>query len=464
MMMIEDKGGPRIDDVRELADTTSTDVGDGADTTSSSPSHSPGVGISDTETIRVLRVIARLNMGGPAQQVGLLSGRRMQSLGYETLLVHGALAAGEQPLTDVAEHEGANLAFLPELVQPVRPGSDARALLKLARLVRRFRPDIVHTHTAKAGFLGRSAALALRPRPLIVHTYHGHILSGYFGRAKTTVYRGLERSAAKISDRLIGVSEATVNDLVRMGVAPRDRFSVVPLGLDLGAFARLRHGRDAGARSELGIREDEVLLTFVGRVVPIKRLDLLLEATGIARRRGSPVQLAIVGDGEIRPSLESMARGLGIADAVQFLGYRRDLPRLASASDLAVLSSDNEGTPVSLIEAAAAGRPAVATAVGGVPDVVSPGTGLLVPPGDVGALADAIEQMAGNPDLRVRCGAQARMHALERFSAQRLVTDIDSLYRDLLSKRAPGGTGGRFLSDRLAREVPADPPLGGRST
>lgn len=371
-------------------------------------------------------------MGGPAKHVGLLSGKRMETRGYQTLLVHGSLAPGEESLQEYAESEGAELVFLPALVQPIQPGSDLRALRELAHLVRRFRPDVVHTHTAKAGFVGRSAAMTIRPRPVVVHTYHGHVLKGYFGRTKTAVYRELERSAGRVTDRLIGVSQATVDDLVELGVAPRERFSVVPIGLALEGFTGLDPAPDPRARHELGVNGDEVLFTFVGRVVPIKRLDILLEALALARRNGSRVQLAIAGDGEIRQGLETLALDLGIADSVRFLGYRGELPRLAAASDAAVLSSDNEGTPVSLIEAAAAGRPAVATDVGGVRDVVNDETGILVPPGDAAALAGGIERLAFDPDLRAKLGAQARKHAVGRFSAERLVDDIDSLYRELL--------------------------------
>ena len=392
-------------------------------------------------------------MGGPAKHVGLLSGRRMQDRGYDTLLVHGSLAPGEESLRDFAAAEGAELIFASALIQPIRPGSDLRALGQLARLIRRFRPDIVHTHTAKAGFVGRSAALLAGARPIVVHTYHGHVLKGYFGATKTALYRGLERGAARFTDRLIGVSQATVDELVELGIAPRERFIVVPLGLALEPFAALEPEPDLGARHELGLSTEEVLLTYVGRVVPIKRLDLLLEALALTRRDGVRAQLAIAGDGEIRPGLEATARRLGIAESVRFLGYRRDLPKLAAASDAAVLSSDNEGTPVSLIEAAAAARPAIATDVGGVREVVDEESGILVPPGDAAALAEGIERLAQSPDTRARLGRQARRRALARFSAERLIEDIDTLYRGLLAQRARANS----ISARGSVNAPGEP-------
>jgi glycosyltransferase involved in cell wall biosynthesis len=382
-------------------------------------------------------VIARLNLGGPAHQASLLSGRRLDPERYETLLVHGRIAPGEESMADLARAEGAETVYLSSLQQPVNPLHDTRALGALVRIVRRFRPHLVHTHTAKAGFLGRQAALlAARPRPVLVHTYHGHVLEGYFGRTKTGLYRGLERWLGRHTDCLVGVSQGTVDDLVRLGVAPREKFRVVPLGLELELFATLEEGAGAGLRAELRIPDDTVLLSFVGRIVPIKRLDLLMRAFARARTDGAKVHLAVVGDGETRGGFERLASELGIAANVTFVGYRRDLPPIAAATDAAVLSSDNEGTPVSLIEAAAAGRPAIATDVGGTAEVVTPETGLLVPADDEAALAGAISWLAGAPELRRRMGQRAREHVLRRYSAERLVSDVDALYAELLASTA----------------------------
>ncbi len=384
---------------------------------------------------RVLRVIGRLNMGGPAHQAALLSGRRFDPDRYETLLVHGALAPGEASLAELSEEEGARMRFLGDLRQPVGPLHDSLALLKLIRLVREFKPDVVHTHTAKAGFLGRQAAIAVRPRPAIVHTFHGHVLEGYFGAAKSRLYLEAERAMARVSDRLIGVSEATVNDLVRLGVAPRSKFEVLPLGLDLAPLTELDERLRAESREELAIGAEQILLVFVGRVVPIKRLDLLLAALARARESDPRLCLALAGDGEERPRLERRAAELGIAVEVRFLGYRRELRPLFAAADAAVISSDNEGTPVSLIEAAAAGLPAVATDVGGVREVVGEETGIVVPPGDEAALAGALLRLAGDAQLRQRCGKAARRRALERYGAERLLGDVDALYRELIARR-----------------------------
>jgi glycosyltransferase involved in cell wall biosynthesis len=223
--------------------------------------------------------------------------------------------------------------------------------------------------------------------------------------------------------------------LVRLGVAPRDRFLVIPLGVNLRPFADADAAAGRELRHQMGVDDDQVLMTYVGRIVPIKRVELLLHATGHASQAGAPVQLAVVGDGAERSALQSLARELGIREIVHFLGYRRNLPRIAAAADLAVLSSDNEGTPVSLIEAAAAGTPAVATAVGGVAEVVTPDTGVLVPPGDERAFAQALVDIVNQPALRRAMGERARERALSRYSIDRLLRAIGELYEELTSAR-----------------------------
>lgn len=393
------------------------------------------------ERIRILRVIARLNMGGPAHQVCLLSGRRTAPLNYETLLVHGSLGIGEGSLEELVSAECANDYHLKNLVPQVSPRADAAALRELVALIAEFEPDIVHTHTAKAGFLGRQAALIAgarphRRRPVLVHTFHGHVLEGYFGRAKEGTYRQLERWLARHTDRLIGVSAATVDDLVRLRIARPEQFSMIPLGLDLGSFEAITPASGRELREELGVADHEILISFVGRIVSIKRVDVLLRAVDHARAAGAPVRLAVAGDGELREEMMSLARGLGILDVVSWLGYRRDLPELAAAADIAVLSSDNEGTPVSLIEAGASGLPAVSTNVGGVGDVVRDGvSGILVAPGDHAALGAGISALAADPEMRRTMGMSARAHVLARFSVDRLIDDVAALYAELLEHR-----------------------------
>ena len=385
--------------------------------------------------MRVLRVIARMNLGGPAHHVSLLSGR-LPAERYRTLLVSGRVGHGEASAAGLAQRHGALLQPLESLGPDIRPLSDVRALAALILTVRRFQPAIVHTHTAKAGIVGRLAALlAARPRPLIVHTYHGHVLEGYFGRTKTAFYRMSERALARPSDCLIGVSRATVDDLVRMRIAPRSKFRTIALGLELERFLGSKPDDGSSFRREVGAGADDVLLTFVGRLVPIKRIDRMLRVVARARADGAPVRLAIVGDGALRGELETLARTLGLTEVVHFSGYRLDLEAIAAAGDVAILTSDNEGTPVSLIEAAAAATPAVATAVGGVPEVVTRDTGLLAAAQDEPALARAVGLLATDRRLRERMGTHAREHVRKRYSSERLLKDVDALYQQLLERR-----------------------------
>lgn len=395
-----------------------------------------GADLGQQSRVRVLRVIARMNLGGPAHHVSLLGGF-LPADRYESLLLTGKPKAGEESGEDLAASRGAALRSLDSLGPELSPVRDARALLELVREVRRFRPQIVHTHTAKAGALGRLAALSIRPRPIIVHTFHGHVLRGYFGTAVTAFYRNVEKLLGRVSDRLIGVSQATVDDLVELGVAPPERFEVIELGLDLSAFTAAPRGgpeRDA-LRDEFGVAPGAVVCSWVGRLVPIKRVDVLLDGFAIARREHPELVLLLAGGGELEADLRAQAARLGIADAVTFLGYRRDLDRIATASDLAVLSSDNEGTPVSLIEAAAAGLPMLSTEVGGVAEIVTPQTGRLVPAGDPQAFGAALSALAGDAGLRDALGAAAREHVTNRWAAERLIADVDDLYQRLLAAR-----------------------------
>lgn len=377
---------------------------------------------------RVARVITRLNIGGPARQALLLT--RDLRPAYETLLLAGTPATEEGELTDPA----VEVQRVP-LVRPLSPGIDARALWRVRVELARFRPDIVHTHMAKAGTLARTAARSLRPRPIVVHTYHGHVLDGYFGRARQRAFIEVERLLAGASDAIVAISPEVRDELLDLGIGRPDQYRLVPLGLDLD-----RHREVAGAtgvlRSHLGLDADVPLVGIVGRLVSIKDLGTLLEAMVAV----PDAHLAILGDGEERLALEARARDLGISERSHFTGWWTDVPTAISDLDLVALSSRNEGTPVSLIEAAACGRAVVATDVGGVRSVVVDGeTGLLVAPGDHRAMAEAIRSLLRDARRRADMGRRARDLAV-RFDQHRLVTDIDALYRELLTSRDGEGT------------------------
>ncbi|MHB8469822.1 MAG: glycosyltransferase family 4 protein [Gaiellaceae bacterium] len=383
-------------------------------------------------------MIARLNVGGPALHVAYLT-EGLAERGYDTTLVAGSLARGEESMAAVARARGARIESLEELHREVAPLQDARAMLRLARLIRRERPTILHTHTAKAGAVGRIAALLAgdaRP-PIIVHTFHGHVLRGYFNPVTTLLFRTLERWLARVSTALIAVSPEVRDDLVRLGVAPAAKFAVIRLGIQLDERVGGGEGVRTETRRRLGVPPEAFLVGWVGRMTGVKRTaDVLRSIAGLVER-GVDARLCLVGDGPERDGLERLAHELGVAKRCLFLGYQDDVARFYEAIDVLLLPSVNEGTPVSVIEALAAGRPAVATRVGGVPDVVEEGEdGFLVAVGDVGALADRLAELAGDPARRARMGEHGRERMLGRYAVERLVDDVDKLYRQLLAAHA----------------------------
>ncbi|TMK28492.1 MAG: glycosyltransferase family 4 protein [Actinobacteria bacterium] len=393
---------------------------------------------SEREPTKILRVIARLNMGGPALHVAYLTAG-LRERGYDTTLVAGTLARGEDSMAFVAEGLHVDVVSIPELGREISPVRDLAATLRLAALIRRERPQILHTHTAKAGTVGRVAALlAGRARPpIVVHTFHGHVLYGYFGPLRSRFFRWLERWLARHTTVLVAVSPQVRDDLVALGVAPPEKFVVVRLGIELGERVGAGTNGRAETRRYLGIPPDRFAVGWVGRMTAVKRTDDVLDGFKRLLERGVGATLCLVGDGPDRPALERRAHELGIMRQTLFLGYQEDVGPLYAAFDALVLPSGNEGTPVSVIEALAAGTPVVATRVGGVPDVVRDGEdGFLVEPGASDELAQRLAQLAGDPDLRQRFGASGRARVLPRYAVDRLVDDVDRLYRALLSEAA----------------------------
>jgi glycosyltransferase involved in cell wall biosynthesis len=383
--------------------------------------------------IKILRVIARLSIGGPAIHVVLLTAG-LDRKRFESLLVSGRENPGEGSMLDYALSHGVQPIIIPEIVGEFSLGpQELRALVRLYRLMRRERPHIVHTHTAKAGFVGRLAARLARV-PAVVHTFHGHILHGYYSPRKTQLLRGMERILTRLTNHIIAVSEQVRQDLVTYGVAPAEKILVVPLGLELEPFLDGSQSRGA-FRRELNLNGGERLVGIVGRLFPIKNHRLFLDAAALMARQERVARFVIVGDGVLRPEMEQYAHALDIADRVVFTSWRRDLPRIYADLDVLAVTSNNEGTPVSAIEAMAAGCPVVATRVGGLPDLISDGeTGYLVPPGDAQAVSAAMLRLLREPEMARRMGQAARALVRERFAAQRLVSDMERLYPELLGQ------------------------------
>jgi glycosyltransferase involved in cell wall biosynthesis len=326
------------------------------------------------------------------------------------------------------------------------PADDLRALLALVRILRADRPLIVHTHAAKAGTLGRLAALLAFPqrsrRPVLVHTFHGHSLTGYFSGRTSAVYGEIERRLARRTDALVAVSPEVRDDLVRLRIAAPERFTVVPLGFDLAPFVEDHHRdeRRGVVRGELGVPADAELVTLVARLVPIKRVDRFLRVARRLSEMRPRSRFLIVGGGELQDFLQASEDARAISQKLIWAGFRRDMPDICFASDVVVLTSDNEGTPVSLIEAQAAAVPVVGTDVGGVRGAVIDGvTGILEPADGEAALAKSVARVLDDPSFAAALSRAARDHALKAFGIERLVGDLDRLYRHLLArgKREP---------------------------
>jgi glycosyltransferase involved in cell wall biosynthesis len=391
------------------------------------------------DRIKILRVIARLNMGGPALHVAYLT-EGLRKRGYDTTLVAGSLARGEDSMAFVADAHGVEVVRIDELGREISPLRDLMATIRLAKLIRKERPQILHTHTAKAGTVGRVAArlAGSRKPPIVVHTFHGHVLRGYFGPVRSLLFRLLERWLAGGTTALIAVSPQVRDDLVALGVAPRERFVVIRLGIELDERVAPEQNGRAESRRYLGIPGDRFAVGWIGRMTAVKRTDDVLVAFKSLRESGVDAVLCMVGDGPDRLQLEQRAHELGVARDTVFLGYQEDVAPFYAAFDTLVLPSGNEGTPVTVIEALAAERPVVATRVGGVPDVVRDGEdGFLVEAGATDDLADRLGRLARDPALRARMGRQGRERVLPRYAVDRLVDDVDELYRSLLS--AAGG-------------------------
>lgn len=412
------------------------------------------IGSESTTPIRVLRVISRLIIGGPTFHVAILA-KGLDRSRFLQCLVSGEALAGERSMVSELVSQRIVPRILPEIVGESSLGrGDVRAIAALTRVIDEFRPHIVHTHTGKAGIVGRLAARASRV-PIVVHTFHGHVLNGYWGKAKSAAARLVERGLARLTDRLIAVSPEVKQDLVAYGVAPAERIDVIPLGLDLAAFLTCE-SRRGSFRAELGIDATTPLVGIVGRVVPIKNHRLFLDAARHVRAREPRACFVVVGDGTIRAELEAHARSLGLDSRVRFVGWRRDLPAIYADLDVLAISSDNEGTPVSAIEAMAARRPVVSTRVGGVPDVIRDGvTGLLVPPRDAARLGGAIADLLADAATANRLAGAARDSVRDRYTGPRLVSAIDDLYVDLVqSSSAIAKRGGAPVRIPARRAVP----------
>jgi glycosyltransferase involved in cell wall biosynthesis len=391
----------------------------------------------DAPRARILRIITRLNIGGPAIQAMTLS-TRLEASGFDTTLVHGRLGPGEGDMRTLlpSPHDA---EYIPSLRRPIDPLSDAITFGRLLTLMRRIRPAIVHTHMAKAGAIGRLAAMAYnagpgRRRPArLVHTYHGHVLEGYFSPRATSVFLQLERQLARRTDALVAVSPAVRRELLEdFQIGDGARFHVIPLGFNLDALAAIDDAARARARVDLDIAPGAPVVTWVGRLTAVKQPQVFVDLARLVAKAWPQAIFLLVGDGELRRDVEASIRRLGLSERIRLLGWRGDLARIYAATDVFALTSRNEGTPVALIEAMAAGLPTVSPDVGGIRDVVvDRNLGIVVPAATGERLAAAVCSLLETPAAGREAGKRARQSVLPRFGFERLVMDITALYRNL---------------------------------
>lgn len=394
---------------------------------------------------RVLRILNRLAVGGPVLNATYLT--KYLAPEFETLLVVGELEEHEKSAEFLTSKLGIEFTTIAGMGRSVNPLSDYMAYGDLKKLIRNFKPDILHSHAAKPGAIGRLAASAMNV-PVIVHTFHGHVFHSYFNSVKTAFFINTERYLARKSSAIIAISDQQKKELVHhFKIAPEEKFKVIPLGLDLDAFATDQQEKRKKFREEFGIADDEILIGIIGRLVPIKNHYLFIKSiVHVLHNTNKKIKAFIIGDGETRQDLENVAQQAGISfttekDSVHpyplvFTSWRQDVDVIMAGLDIVTLTSFNEGTPVSLIEAQAANKPIVSTRVGGISDIVVEGeTALLADVQDATTFADHLLQVVQNDSLRHQLGSTGRQHVVQRFSYQRLMQDMAALYHDLLQKR-----------------------------
>ena len=381
--------------------------------------------LGEAQTIRVMRIIARMNVGGPAVQVsGIMRGFDAQVFDQE--LVTGYCAVDEADyLEKVAKDVKA--VRIDGLGRSIKPRADLTALFAIVREIRRFKPDVIHTHTAKAGVVGRVASILSGHKSIRVHTFHGHLLNGYFGAGKTKLVILVERFLALFTDQLLAVGTKVKDDLIAVGIGTQNKFGVMPPGLQLAEVPSR-----SSARKELDLNDDAIYCAFIGRITQIKRPDRFLDVVAEVKTRGIDLHFIVAGAGELLQYCQDRAESENLP--VTFLGWREDIEVVLAAADFVLLTSDNEGTPLSLIQAGMVGIPVVATNVGSTNEIVVNGeTGLLTDL-SVKQLADAVAKVATDSALRAKMGAAGKEYTLARYGVSRLIKDHQDLYLKLLKR------------------------------
>jgi len=411
---------------------------------------------ANDKKIKILRMIARLNVGGPAIHVHLLT-KGIDPDRFQSLLVTGKISPQEGDMSYLFDSLDKKPIIIPELQREISLMLDLKALIRIFKILRREKPDVIHTHTAKAGTSARLAAMTYNlvsdKKVKLVHTFHGHVFEGYFSRKKSLMFIWIERLLARGTDVIIAISETQKTALAdKHRIAPAEKIKIIPLGFDLESFLHCS-ALKGQFRKSLGLEDDVVLIGIIGRMVPIKHHKMFFKAARIfvEENPGIRVKFIVVGDGELRDDLETYCQKFGMAEKVHFCGWMKDLPPVYADLDILALTSMNEGTPVSIIESMAASVPVISTDVGGVRDLLgaedgSPPSdgfkicerGILCQKNDAKGLANGLTYLTvnhtrENQELLTR----ARLFVEKKFSQKRLLNDIESLYLDLMGKQIP---------------------------
>jgi glycosyltransferase involved in cell wall biosynthesis len=391
---------------------------------------------------KVLRIINRFNLGGPTYNVAYLT-KYLE--GYETMLVGGEKDETENSSTFITESLGIEPLIVKEMKRKIDPIQDIEAYKKIKRIIKDYQPDIVHTHASKAGTIGRLAAFSCKV-PAVVHTFHGHVFHSYFGKASTTLYKNIERYLAKKSDAIIAISEKQKIELADIHkICSAEKISVIPLGFDLSRFNENIDDKRLSFRQRYNIMDDEICIAIIGRLVPVKNHRLFIESfKRLISQTNKKVKAFVVGDGEVRDNLFDLCSHLGLSFSyvdkpnasaqVIFTSWIKEVDEVLAGIDIVALTSFNEGTPVSLIEAQAGNRPIVTTNVGGIENVVMPNkTALLCENNNIEEFSAALIKLVEMDDLRGKMGMEGRQFVNQNFHYTRLCNDMRQLYDKLLS-------------------------------
>lgn len=391
--------------------------------------------------VKVIRIIARLNVGGPAKHVVILTDGLTKTR-YDSMLIYGATEPGEGDMSYLAKNCEIKYAYIPNLVRSINPIGDLRALINIFTILKKERPHIVHTHTAKAGTLGRIAAMLARV-PVKVHTFHGHIFYGYFNKLLTEYFLLIEKVLAYFTDRIIAISDKQKEELLhKYNIGIERKYNVINIGLDLERFLQIETKRGR-FRERYRFKGDDILLGIIGRLVPIKNHKIFIRMARSLKNSlkadiFEKVKFIIIGDGPEKSSLVEYAKLQGVAERLLFTGWIDDMEEVYADLDIVALTSKNEGTPLSLIEALASAKPVVSMDVGGVREIVGD-AGILVEKGDESTFSQSLLKLILSPSLRQEMRMRGREGVMKKFSRENLLTETEKLYEELLSEKGISG-------------------------